>query len=157
MKIKELFDQWSLKGLKVNLKFLEMDWAPADAEKDAAWEMYVELITRVTTQHLLPDEGDEETALTSIHSLFDVTRKVIKEHGRHCEAFARIAVVILNQRIRPFTAKWHRLAVAGELKKPEAKDAFRKDLAELQDVLRGYTGLLATVANVEDMTALKDG
>jgi hypothetical protein len=157
MKIKELFDKWSLTGLKVNLKFLELDWAPSDKDKDAAWEMYVELITRVTTQHLLPDEGDEQTALESIHSLFGITRGVIKQHGRHCEDFSRIAVVILNQRIRPFTAKWHRLSVAGELESPDRKKEFRDDLESLQEVLRGYTGLLATVANVEDMTALTDG
>lgn len=67
------------------------------------------------------------------------------------------AVVILNQRIRPFTAKWHRLSVAGELESPDRKKEFRDDLESLQEVLRGYTGLLATVANVEDITALTDG
>jgi len=157
MKIKELFDQWSLKGLKVNLKFVELDWEPDDAEKDAAWEMYVELITRVTTQNLMLEEGDEQTALESIYGLFDITRSVIKNHGRHCETFARIAVVILNQKIRPFTAKWHRLSLDGALDTPDAKIEFRKELEELQLVLRGYTGLLATVANVEDITAIKDG
>ena len=157
MKVKELFEQWRLKGLKVNLKFLELDWAPAEAEKDAAWEMYVELITRVTTQHLLPEDGDEGTALQSVHSLFDITRGVVKEHGRRCEAFARIAVVILNQRIRPFAAKWHRVSLQGGFESAKVREEFRKDLSALQEVLRGYTGLLATVANVEDMTALTDG
>lgn len=156
MKIKELFEQWSLTGLKINLQFMELDWAPVDADRDAAWEMYVELLTRVTTQNILPEDGDERAALSSIYSLFDITRQLVKKHGRHCEKFARIAIVILNQRIRPFTAKWHKATLNGHLDTPAGKAAFRQDLLVLQAMLRGYTGLLATVANVEDMTALRD-
>jgi hypothetical protein len=46
-------------GVKVNLGFLELsgEWEPNDTERAAAWELYVELITRVTTVPLKPDEG----------------------------------------------------------------------------------------------------
>lgn len=50
MRIGELFETWNLTGLKVKTPILEMDWAPSDADKDAAWDLYVELLTRITTQ-----------------------------------------------------------------------------------------------------------
>ena len=131
VKIKELFDNWSLKGLKINLKLLELDWEPADAEKQAAWDLYVELITRVSTQNLVPEHGDEKSALESLHALFDITRVNLKTHGRHCEVFSRIAIVVLNQKIRPFTTKWHTLSREGVLETSSGKKEFRAELKAL--------------------------
>jgi len=130
-----------------------MEWQPKDEDKNAAWELYVELITRVSTQHLEPDEGDEAAALKSIYELFGLTRSTIKHHGRYCINFARIAVVMLNQKVRPFTATWHRQMVAGELD-GTARETFRTELRALQVDLRNYTHLLADLADVEDMTDL---
>lgn len=154
MKLKEWLDYWSMSSLKINLQFLEMEWSPNDVDKDAAWEMYIELITRVATQDLLPEHGDEATALTSIYDLFDITRDVIKRKGRHCESFTKIAVIILNQKIRPFTAKWHKICTSGGFSDAGTCDSFRVDLAELQKVLRTYSQMLADMANVEDITQL---
>ena len=86
-----------------------MEWKPQDADKDAAWELYVELLTRITTQALPVDQGTEETALASIHSLFKTTRDILKSHGRQCIAFSKVAVVVLNQVIRPFTAALYQI------------------------------------------------
>ena len=63
MNIKGLFEKWHLDSLKVNTKFLELEFKPGDKDKDAAWALYVELLTRVTTQALKDDEGNEESAL----------------------------------------------------------------------------------------------
>ncbi len=155
MKLQEWLDNWSMSSLKINLQFLEMEWNPNDVDKDAAWEMYIELITRVATQDLLPEHGDEATALTSIYELFDITRDVIKRKGRHCESFTKIAVIILNQRIRPFTAEWHKVSAAGGFSNTETCNAFRADLAELQQVLRTYSQMLSDMAGVEDITQLE--
>ncbi len=155
MNLQEWLDHWSMTSLKVNLKFLQMEWKPNDVDKDAAWEMYVELITRVATQDLLPSHGDETTALTSIFKLFDITRNVIKRKGRHCESFTKIAIIILNQKIRPFTAKWHKISEAGGFSSAQTCDDFRADLAELQEVLRTYSRMLADMASVEDITDLR--
>ena len=43
---------------------------------------------------------------------YAITREIIKHHGRDCIEFTKIAVVVLNQIIRPFTAKWHRLSAS---------------------------------------------
>ena len=42
-----------------------MDWNPQDEDKTAAWEMYVELLTRTSTQRLDEAHGDEKTAFYS--------------------------------------------------------------------------------------------
>lgn len=134
-----------------------MTWQPKDADKAAAWELYIELLTRISTQDLAPAHGDEETALQSIYNLFALTRDVIKRHGRDCMEFAKIAVIVLNQIIRPFTAEWHKRALAGELdKQEEVRDKFRTELHILQKKLRIYTAMLADMAGVEDLTGLEE-
>jgi hypothetical protein len=116
--------------------------------------MYVELLTRVATQPLPVGSGDEKTALDSVYSLFATTREVLRRHGRGAERFARIAVVVLNQIIRPFTAKWHRLSLTGAFGDAAQCAVFRSELEALQGDLRHYMAALADLAEVEDLTQL---
>jgi len=155
MKLREWLDQWSMSSLKINPPFLEMEWRPNDHDKNAAWELYIELLTRIATQYLPSDHGDEETALKSIYSLFGLTREVIKRQGRHCLEFTKIAVVILNQIVRPFTAKWHKLSLQKAFSDHKQCKAFREELTSLQVALRNYTKMLAGMAGVEDITSLE--
>ncbi len=134
-----------------------MEWQPQDEDKNAAWELYIELLTRITTQPLDDSHGDEETALKSIYSIFPLTREVIKINGRHCIEFTKIAIVVLNQVIRPFTAKWHRLSVQKAFLNSESCQEFRQELTELQSVLNIYTKMLGDMAGVEDdLSELED-
>lgn len=142
-------------SLKVKAPFLEMEWSPQDEDKAAAWELYIELLTRITTQKLDNNHGDEKTALTSIFSIFPITRDVMKNNGRHCIEFTKIAIIVLNQIVRPFTAKWHGLLVSGAFEDPAKCEEFRQELVELQRVLRLYTKMLADMAGVEDLTELE--
>lgn len=68
MKMRKLFENWDMKGLKLNLGFLETDWEPQVKDSEAAWEMYVELLTRTATQPLPDDAGVEKSALESVYS-----------------------------------------------------------------------------------------
>jgi hypothetical protein len=154
MRIKDLFDNVQLTTVKFKLGFLETTWEPLDADKDAAWDLYVELITRITTQPLAKEHGDEATALTSVYNIFGITRSVLKHHGRGCEQFSKIAVVVLNQRIRPFTAKWHKRSLNGAFDSEQECARFREELSTLQEELHRYTKLLALMADVEDLTAV---
>ncbi len=45
------------------------EWAPDEAERQAAWEMYVELATRITVQPLASGEGLIREAPTSYFDL----------------------------------------------------------------------------------------
>ena len=89
MKWSEWLENWSMTSLKIKPPFLEMEWNPRDEDKDAAWELYIELLTRITTQPLAYEHGDEGTALESVHRIFDLTRDVIKRHGRSCLEFSK--------------------------------------------------------------------
>ena len=130
--------------------------ALTDRNKDAAWAMYVQMLTRITTQPLPDEHGDEQTALTSVYSLFETTRGILEEYGRESPEFSKLAVVILNQKVRPFTAKWHVPSIEGAFEEAEKCDEFRKDLADLQKVLRGYIQALAALAGVEDITDISE-
>lgn len=156
MKFKQWLKKWNLDSLKINAEFLEVELSFNKADKKAAWEMYVELLTRITTQHLAPDHGDEKTALDSVYSLFKITRGILRQYGPESIEFAKIAIVVLNQIIRPFTAEWHKKSLAGAFDDPDECLLFRKQLSELQLKLRNYTKLLSDIAGVEDLTALEE-
>lgn len=156
MKWKEWLDEWSMSSLKINTLILNMEFKPNDVDKNAAWEMYIELLTRITTQPLNNNDGDEKTALDSVYSLFSITREIIKRNGRHCMEFTKIAIVILNQKIRPFTAKWHKLSNENAFEDALKCEVFRNELSLLQSELVIYTKMLADMANVEDISNIND-
>jgi len=60
-------------NVKLQLPYIggiEGNWQPDERERDAAWEMYVELITRLAVVELRPGEGLLREALTSLYALF---------------------------------------------------------------------------------------
>ena len=156
MKWKKWLENWDMTSLKINAAFLEMEWSPSEPDKSAAWDLYIELLTRITTQRLDPGHGDEKTALESAYSLFGTTRQIIKDNGRDCIEFTKISVVILNQKIRPFTAKWHKISVEGGFEDEKVCAEFRDELSELQSTLTRYSRMLADMAGVEDLTELEE-
>jgi hypothetical protein len=155
MKRRDFLEQWGLSSLKIKLGFLEGEFAPHDGDRAAAWELYIELLTRVTTQYLSPEDGDEKTALDSVYAIFPLTREILRRQGSGCGEFAKLGIPVLNQIIRPFTAKWHRLSSTGAFQNADRCRAFRAELAELQPRLRSYTRALAAIAQVEDLTTLE--
>ncbi|WP_136487064.1 hypothetical protein [Vibrio sp. H11] len=151
MKLSKWLENWGMMSLKIKAPFLEMEWQPKDEDKAAAWELYIELITRVTTQNLSDSSGSEKTALDSVYQLFPITRDVIKSNGRNCIEFTKIAVIVLNQIVRPFTSKWH-LILASDNITEQQKNLFRQDLKVLQLELVTYSKMLADLADVEDLS-----
>ncbi|TKG89803.1 hypothetical protein EYV94_24595 [Puteibacter caeruleilacunae] len=153
--LRSWLDKWQLNNLKINTGFLEVDLNFSEQDKEAAWEMYVELLTRISTQQLDEKHGDEKTALDSIHSIFNTTREILKKKGSSCVQFSKIAIVVLNQIVRPFTAKWHKKSEEEAFADPEECLEFRNDLTRLQIELKKYTHLLSEIAEVEDLTDLE--
>lgn len=153
MKMKKLFKNWDMTGLNLNLGFLETEWEPQIKDSEAAWEMYVELLTRIATQPLPNDSGIEATALDSVYSLFGITRDILRKYGKDSIGFAKIAIIILNQVIRPFTARWHKLSVEGAFQDPNQVSIFRSELQDLQVNLQNYMGMLAEIAGVEEISS----
>lgn len=78
------------------------------ADRAAAWEMWIELDTRVATVELNSSDGVEESALASIYGLFHIHRELAKKHGPNCKGYYYLAKDYFENDIRPFTAKWHK-------------------------------------------------
>jgi len=155
MKWKDLLEEWGLTNLKISVGFAQAQFAPKDGDREAAWQLYIELLTRIATQPLPEESGDEKAALDSVYSIFGLTREIIRAGGTDCVEFTKIAIVVLNQIIRPFTAHWHRQSLAGALDDPQQCARFRADLKELQKSLLNYTRMLGHMADVEDLTELE--
>lgn len=152
-------------------------WAPDEAEQKAAWEMYVELVTRISVIELGPEEGLVREALSSIYRLFDITRLILRSYGpnvarpkiEHTYSFGYLAVAVLNGALRPLLAKWHPLLSDWESKKPDDKSPvewerewknkqgndlnieLRQELNRVREALVQYTNLLAEVAGVPSL------
>lgn len=157
MKWRDWLADWGMSSLKVSTLFLDMEFEPQDNDRKAAWELYIELLTRIATQRLCNEHGDEKTALDSIFSLFPNTRETIKKYGPRSQEFTKLAIIVLNQIVRPFTAKWHALSLQDAFDDSEQCKIFRQELLILQDKLLVYTRMLGDMAGVEkDLTELEN-
>ena len=124
--------------------------ATTDADKAAAHAFLSELNTRIATQPLPYQYGVEARALESLWELFGLARETMKKYPG-CKAFAEAATAMLNEDLRPVTAKWHRAYVAGVLDSRDGADEFRGDLAEVQKRLREFAGQLQLMAYGEKL------
>jgi len=156
MKRQQWLETWALLKLKLSLRFLEAQFAPQDVDRDAAWELYVELLTRLTAQELVEAHGDERAAIDSVHSIFPLTRDILKKHWKRCAEFAKIAILVLNQVVRTFKGKWHQLGHFSGFENTSDCRELRCELAELAATLRQYTKALADITGVDDLTDLED-
>ena len=155
IKISELLVRFHLEKVKIGPGWANVELTLKSEDKDAAWELYVEMLTRIVTQPLPIEDGDEGAALDSVHSLFPITREVLRRYGRGTIHFSKVAVPVLNQVVRPFTAKWHRASLAGDLCRPDRRHEFRTELVALQEELCNYNRMLADIAGVEDLTDIE--
>lgn len=150
---------------------IEGVWEPTDQERRAAWELYVELITRVAVVELKPGEGLIREALSSLHSLFGTTRAILRQYGpevartqtRDGVSLGYLAVAILNLAIRPFLSKWHPLLSDWEARRGpgvspleheqswDRYDELWQELDALQKSLKEYSRALADAAGVPSL------
>ena len=154
--LKDLFRTFHLEKIKVgagNIASAEITFVNQD--KNAAWELYVEMLTRIVTRPLPDDVGVEKTALESVYSLFPITRDILRRRGPRTVQFSKVAIPVLNQLVRPFTAKWHQATDKGEFEFDDKRLEFRRELRELQKDLDNYIKILAKIADVEDLSGIQ--
>lgn len=174
--LEKLIRLFRFKSFKVKFKVpylaeVEGTWEPDHTEQEAAWEMYVELVTRVPIVPLDPSEGILREALTSMYSLFDTTRKILRQKGPQIAqpkgegnlSFGFVAVAILNKVLRPILAKWHPMLQEYESKRPgtvsiadheqqwEYYAELRQVIDDVREPLVEYANLLAKVAGVPSL------
>ena len=156
-----------LKKVSVSLPFGlgSAEWEADSTERDAAWSLYVELVTRISVEPLNKQEGVLREALNSLYSLFGTTREVLREAGPGVGAshnsVGGIAIAVLNRGLRPFLTKWHpSLQVwEGQIKEGispkeheqswEKEPELRRELEALRQELNKYAQALAQIAGVE--------
>ncbi len=94
------------------------------------------LRSTIATRSLPYQHGTEERALGSLVDLFKEARKIMAKHPDAGLA-ARISAM-LNETLRPFTARWHRLSANGGFNSRDGGDAFRGELSRLQKDLEPF-------------------
>lgn len=150
------WDQWLKNNLaSKNTIFISDEqatqiWNPTKLDREAAWILYTEIRSRISTQPLHYRSGDEETALTSLYNLFAITRTTIEEKGPECQHFATLAIQLLNIHIRPLTAKWHKKKIGGQIQHDDDRREFRKELTAVQIHLVEFCRLFGKIALGEE-------
>lgn len=158
--------------ITVNLVIMSIagTWKATEAEQRAAWDLHVELATRIGVQFLRPDEGSLREALTSLYSIFCITRDILHRDGPQLAkakgpqlSFAHIAVRVLNGTLRPFLTKWHPLLLnyeasrSGDVRQIEHERSWElypqilSELTGLHVALRQYAELLAEAAGIPSL------
>lgn len=160
----------------LNLHFLQVSgtWEPNDDERKAAWELYVELVTRIAVVPLGAGEGLLREALSSLYSLFATTRDILRHYGPDVAepkpsgqySFGVLAVTMLNYALRPVLARWHPALEDWEAARPAGRSRgehekvwasasdLRAALDSTRDALTQYAHLMASACGVPDLLAL---
>ena len=160
-------------GIKLPFFEISSTWEPNDVERLAAWELYVELITRVAVVPLPDGHGLLSEALASHYSLFATTREILRRHGPAVAEpkrdeqpnFGYLAVAMLNFGLRPVLARWHPTLQAWEHGRAESQSAYadeqqwpyaselRVELDAVRESLRAFAAVMAQACGVPDLTA----
>jgi hypothetical protein len=158
--------------VKLDLKFLSIGgaWEPNDTERKAAWELYVELVTRISIVPLR--DGIAREALTSLRTLFTQSREILRRYGPEIAEpkpegeynLGYLTVAMLNFALRPALSYWHPELQDWESAKPPGtspkahEDAWPR-ITELRDaldrtrsVLTTYAALLAVACGTPDLS-----
>lgn len=161
-------------GLDLKIFKVTGFWEPNDSERAAAWELYVELMTRVVMVPL-PDQGGVlREALSSLHSLFGITRVILRQHGPSVAEpkpdghvnFGHLSLLILNDVVRPPLTRWHPLLEEWEAVRPPGRSRveheqewpkaaeLRKELDTVRINLNQYAALLSSACGVPDLSVM---
>lgn len=143
--------------------------APSESERMAAFDIQVELVTRIGVQELAPGTGSLREALTSLKSLIDFTRATLHTYSIGLErgtaggapTVQSLAYGLINDVIRPFTSTWHPRLAAYEARCPAdvapldhetawpEAERMRSELGALQGPLRRIADGLGGISGAD--------
>lgn len=130
--------------------------------RKVAWQLFVETMTRIATQPLNPEQGTTREALSSLYSLFQTSRDLLKEmeptpttEGNTVEM---LALEMLNSHLRPFLTRWHPRLANYEQQHPTSRESdwegiaqCRADLNDIRNALLGYAKSLGQLAGIQQL------
>jgi hypothetical protein len=119
----------------------ELTFVVNNDARQVAWKLYVETVTRVSTQPLADEDGFIREALTSLYDLFALTRDMLKASRPSApvpggQTVEHLAVTMLNHELRPFLSKWHPRLREFEKTHPDDSEASWSDNRECRVELR---------------------
>lgn len=143
-------------------------WKPDEQEQNAAWELYIELTTRISIAELSPSDGLLRESLSSLYGIFTTTRQLLRQYGPRVArpqagsdiSFGYLAITMLNFVLRPVLTKWHPLLLDYEHQRNatisplqheqawERATELRASLNDVRSILMQYTRLLADISRV---------
>ncbi|WP_280723883.1 hypothetical protein [Kitasatospora sp. MAA4] len=144
----------------------ELTFVVNNDARQVAWQLFIETVTRTSTQSLRDGEGIIREALTSLYGLFSTTREVLKSSRPSVPAAGgltveNLAINMLNKELRPFLSRWHPLLKEFEDLHPGRPDAewsssgvCREELRALQARMHSYALGFAKLAGVPDAAAM---
>jgi transcriptional regulator with XRE-family HTH domain len=161
----------SYDSARPSLQSADLTWTPNEEEKLAAWEIYVELVTRIPIAPLVDGEGILREALSSLYSLFQTARAILRSYGPAIaqsrlgsdRSLSYLVVCMLNTILRPLLAKWHPLLKAYEETRPvsvgitqyeqqwERYTELRQQITLVRKGLTDYANLFAQIAGVPSL------
>ncbi|MDI3404099.1 hypothetical protein [Streptomyces cavernicola] len=152
-----------LTEVKVTIPQLsELTFTVNNDSRQVAWRMFVETVTRVSTQPLASDEGVLREALTSIYGLFSTARETLKAARPSApvpgeQTVEYLAITMLNRELRPFLSQWHPRLREFERAHPESPEsdwpdnaACRAELQRVQHAIHDYAIGFARLAGVRE-------
>ena len=141
------------------------EWETDSTQQNAAWALYVELVTRIAVQELADDAGLVREAMNSLYTLFGTTRQILREAGPDVgathDSVGGLAIAVLNKGLRPFLSHWHPVLQIWEAQRPidrspkehevlwTGEKVARQELSALRRELEVYAHALARVAEVD--------
>jgi hypothetical protein len=151
-------------------EIIEGIWDPTESERRAAWDMYVEIVTRLPVAYVKPEMGSLRISLSALYKLFDVTRDILRKYGPSVArprvegqlSFGYLSIKVLDLILRPFMIKWHPLLAEYERarkrsdspqdheKKWARYEEFNKAMNEVRETMMQYVRLLALASEVPE-------
>lgn len=148
--LSDLFTNSAIETSRINRTFFNKRMELNDIDKNAAWEMYIALLTSYAIKPINKDNNNIEIVLNAFDSLDETTIAILNKYGNNCIEFAKIAIIVLNQVIKPFIARCYNIP------NPEVDRELLQDLNKTQDKLRSYCRILSTIVDVENITSLEN-
>ena len=155
MDIKTLFRKGGLMT-ETELENLLLPHQPFSTEdRLIAWNYYVELLTRVATQSLPKDSGNDAAIMQSFSQLLDISKKLPHpEHVDHPSAIGLLLQRVVSRIVKPFLSNWGPYCMLDKFETKQ-QGLMRTELVEVQDNLQRLSGILSEICGTEDLSKLK--